>query len=113
MTPIRVDTADDNFVLQNYLAGYIGNGKTGCAPATPNASQTHYAARAHLFNAVGDDLSNTGAFHDDIRLEANVRYAPAVVGGAERTHQLRLWPRLDAIKYVNIQGVLLSQKRRQ
>ena len=54
-------------------------------PPAPDAGQTDDAARPDGLDRIGDDLPDTRAFDDDVRLESDIRDAPGVVAPRART----------------------------
>src|SRR5262249_29797329 len=58
--------------------------------AAPNPRETHDAARPDRVDRIRYDLSDAGAFNEDVRFEADATDGAGVVGRAEGAHKLRL-----------------------
>ena len=70
----------------------VGRGDLGRVAAGPDAGQTDDAARPDGLDRIGDDLPDTRAFDDDVRLESDIRDAACVVRRPEVAHECRRAP---------------------
>ena len=82
------------------------SGARRCARRCPTPVRHTTPPAATRLDRVGDDLPDTGALDDHVRLEAHVRDGAGVVGRAEGANELRLGPRFDPVEDVDLEPVL-------
>ena len=79
----------------------------------PDTGEAHNAPRPDTLGRVGDDLTDAGAFDDDVRLEPDACNGSRVVRRSEGTHEIGLGSRLDPVEDMDFQPALLSDESRK
>jgi hypothetical protein len=63
-----------------------------------------------MSKGIANHRANACALEDDVRFKTDRCYCAGMVGGAERTHQLRFEARLGTVKDMHVQTPLLSEQ---
>jgi hypothetical protein len=110
---VGVDAAHHDVVSQHDVGCHIGHREPDGAPAGPDAREAHDTAGRDGLDRIGYDLPHTGAFDDHVWLQGKARDSAGVVRGPKGTNELRLGPRLDLVKDVDLESVLPADQRRK